>query len=150
MHYKLHLFLNKINPAILLYKIPFIEKKANEKGIDLTEVVNDLYGNKEYGYSVGVSGGILIVIVFALQVILTKILIRILNIEVILNNYFLISFGIASYALCYYIVFRKAKYLEYFKEYEHWTKMEMKKNIWISFGFIIGVISMSFVSLLML
>ena len=109
MHYKLHLFFNKINPAILLYKIPFIEKKTSEKGIDLIEVGNDLYGNKEYGSSVDVAGGVLIVIVFALKVILTKILIQILNIDATLNNYFLILFGITSVTVCYYIVFRKAR-----------------------------------------
>jgi hypothetical protein len=149
MDYKLHLLSNKINPFILLYKLPFIEKKTGKKGAELIEVVNEAFGNKKYGLSTMVSGGILIAIVFFLQMILAKILIRLFEINATLNNNPFILFGIISFALCYYIVFRKDRYLKYFKEYENWTRKEMKKYVWMSFGFIIGVISMFFVSLLM-
>jgi len=40
----------------------------------------------------------------------------------------------------YLVLFRRNKYLKYFKEFEDWDKQENKKYGWLSFGFIIGVI----------
>ncbi len=79
---------------------------------------------------------------------LTKILISSLKLNVPLNVYLFILFTVISFGICYYIVFRNNIYLEYFKEYENWTKNETKSYVWISFGFIIGVIALFFASLL--
>ena len=88
-------------------------------------------------------------IVFLLLMSLSKVLIGLLNFNTELNEYFFIILGVISFVLCYYLVFRKDEYLEYFTEYERWTRKEMKKYVWISFGFIIGVISLFFMSLLL-
>jgi len=40
---------------------------------------------------------------------------------------------------CYLYVFKKDRYLEYFKEYESWSKPEKMKYGWASFGYIISV-----------
>jgi hypothetical protein len=149
MDYKLHLLSNKINPFLLLFKLPFIKRQADKKGIDLIEVVNNTFGNKNFGLSTMISGGGIIGIVFLLLMSLSKILIELLNFNIGLNNYFFITLGLISIALCYYLVFQKDKYLDYFTEYEKWTRKEIKKYVWISFGFIIGVISLFFMSLLL-
>ncbi len=50
---KAHLLFNRINPALLLFKFPFIKNKFKEKeGIDNpVEWYNDFWLNKEKGYS---------------------------------------------------------------------------------------------------
>ncbi len=150
MHYKLHLLANKINPFILLYKLPAIKKKSEKEGIDLTETINDLYKNNENGLSIVFSGGIILFIIFIILLSLTLILIRILELNIFLKAYFFIFILLAliSSRICNYLVFRKNIYLDYFKEYKNWTKKKMKRYIWLSFIFIIGVISFFIVSLL--
>lgn len=149
MHYKLHLLTNKINPFRLLHKLPFQKRKYQQLGIDIDEEVNKAFRNKEYGLSTMVSGGLVIGVVFILLFSLPKIIINILNLNVVLNEYFFVFISVISFVICYYLVFQKDKYLEYFKEYETWTRKDLIKKVWISFGFIIGVILLFFMSLLM-
>jgi len=149
MHYKLHLLSNKINPFRLIHKLPFQKRRYQQLGIDIDEEINKTFRNKEFGLSTMVSGGGVIGIVFILLMSLTKVLISLLKLNVTLNEYFFITLGVISFALCYFLVFRKDNYLNYFNEYEKWTRKEMNKYILISFGFIIGVISLFFVSFLM-
>ncbi|PWI28879.1 hypothetical protein DI383_14445 [Flavobacteriaceae bacterium LYZ1037] len=149
MHYKLHLLANKINPFRLLHKLPFQKRKYQQLGIDIDEEVNKAFRNKEYGLSIRVSGGLTIGVIFILFFSLSNIIIKILNINVVLNVYFFAFIFLISLAICYYLVFKENKYLEYFKEYGIWTKKDLIKNVWISFGFIIGLILLFFASLLM-
>lgn len=149
MHYKLHLLSNKISPFRLIHKLLFQKRRYQELGVDIDEEINKAFGNKEYGLSTMFSGGGIIGIVFLLLISLSKVSIGLLNLNTELNDYFFVTLGGISFVLCYYLVFRKDKYLEYFNEYEKWTTKEMKKYVWISFSFIIGVIALFFVSLLM-
>ena len=149
MHCKLHLISNKINPFRLLHKPPFQKRKYQQLGIDIDEEINNVFINKEFGLNTIISGGIIFGIGSILLMSLTKVFMSILKLNTSFNEYFFLAFGGISYALCYYLVFRNDKYLEYFKEYEKWTRKETKKYVWISLGFIIGVIALFFMSLLM-
>ena len=148
MHYKLHLLSNRINPFRLIHKLPFQKRRNQELGINIDEEINKAFQNREYGLSTLVSGGGIIGIVFLLLMSLALTVVKLLNLNIELNDFFFIGFGLISFILCYYLVFRKDIYLEYFSEYEKWNRQEMKKYVWISFGFIIGVIALFFTSLL--
>lgn len=64
VNYKLHLLSNKLNPFLLLGKIPAVKRKFEEQGTSQEEVVNKIWGDKRYGFGIMISGGGLAIIVF--------------------------------------------------------------------------------------
>jgi hypothetical protein len=147
---KLHFLFNKINPALLLYKIPSIKNRMKEKyGIENpTEWYNRFWTDKKDGFSLWFSGGWLIGIIALIFISIGKIAINITNPEIVLNYYYFILLGGLSYLICYFFVFKNDGYLKYFDEFKNWTKTEKRKNVLLSLGFIIGVIALFFSSLL--
>src|SRR5690606_15695605 len=147
---KLHFLSNKINPFLLMYKIPYFQKKAKENGENLYEIYNDTFTNKNYGFNIMVAAGITIGVIFILMVAFLKTAIFILNFETKLNSGVLIFLGLISYLICYFLIFTNDKYLRYFKNYSNWTKSKRRRNIWLCILFKILSISFLFFSLLYL
>ena len=147
---KLHSLFNKINPALLLFKIPSVKKRMKEnEGIENpTEWYDNFWNDKKNGFGLWFIGGWLIGIVALTFIGLGIIAIKIITPELILNEYFFISSGIISYLICYFLVFKNDRYLKYFKEFENWTISEKRKNMLTSIGFILAVIVLFFLSLL--
>lgn len=146
---KLNLLLDKINPFNLIHKLPFQKRRYEKLGIDIQKEINIAFGNKEFGISVMVAGGAILGILFFLLMAVANILIRIMNLNITLTiNYFII-FSLISLIICYFLVFKKDKYLEYFKKYERWTKAEKMKYGWISFCFVV-MVSIFFIGSFML
>ena len=147
---KLHSLFNKINPALLLFKIPSVKKRMKEnEGIENpTEWYDNFWTDKKNGFGLWFIGGWLIGIVALTFIGLGIIAIKIITPELILNEYFFISSGIISYLICYFLVFKNDRYLKYFKEFENWTISEKRKNMLTSIGFILAVIVLFFLSLL--
>ena len=125
---KLHFLFNKINPGLLLYKIPCIKKRMKDKyGIENTkEWLDDFWTNKKNGYSLGFVGGWLIGIIFLLLMSSVIFLGKTFSFNISFNDYHWWILGVISYAICYFIVFKKDKYLQYFDEFEKWTVLEKK------------------------
>jgi amino acid transporter len=94
------------------------------------------------------AGGWLIGIIALFFISLGIIVVNISNPEIVLNHYYFILFGVVSYLICYFLVFKNDAYLKYFDEFKNWTIAEKRKNVLLSVGFIIGVITLSFSSLL--
>ena len=147
---KLHSLFNKINPALLLFKIPSVKKRMKEnEGIENpTEWYDNFWTDKKNGFGLRFIGGWLIGIVALTFISLGIIAIKIITPELVLNEYFFISSGIISYLICYFLVFKNDLYLKYFKEFENWTISEKRKNMLTSIGFILSVIVLFFLSLL--
>lgn len=145
---KLHYLFNYINPFRLLYKIPFIKRRDERLGVSRDEILNNTYTDKNFGISIFVSGGILIALIFLLLFTISNIVIKILEIDLTFNKPVFIALGVLSYLLCFIFVFKKDKYLEYFKDFKKWTKIETKKNILLSILFVLIVISLFFIVLL--
>jgi hypothetical protein len=147
---KLHSLFNKINPALLLFKIPSVKKRMKDNdGIENpTEWLDNLWTDKKDGFSLWYSGGWLIGIVALAFIGLGIIAIKIINLKLILNESYFISLGIISYIICYFLVFKNDMYLKYFEEFENWTTKEKRLNILSSFGFILAIIILFFISLL--
>ena len=147
---KLHSLFNKINPALLLFKIPSVKKRMKEnEGIENpTEWYDNFWTDKKNGLGLWFIGGWLIGIVALTFIGLGIIAIKIITPQLVLNEYFFISSGIISYLICYFLVFKNGLYLKYFKEFENWTKSEKRKNMLTSIGFMLAVMFVFFSSLL--
>nr|WP_321227276.1 hypothetical protein [uncultured Psychroserpens sp.] len=149
---KLHHLFNKINPGLLIYKIPRVKKWMKDKnGIENTkEWLDNFWLDKKNGHSLLNIGGWLTVIIFLLLISSAIFLGKLFYLKIIFNNYTWIcipSLGI-SWAICYFHVFKNDKYLIYFEEFEKWTILDKRKNVLLSIGFILFVIVFFFVSLL--
>ena len=146
---KLHSLFNKINPALLLFKIPSVKRRMKEKeGIENpTEWYDEFWTDKKNGFGLWFIGGWLIGIVALTFIGLGIITIKILSPELVLNKYFFILSGVISYLICYFLVFKNDQYLKYFKEFENWTISEKRIKTLSSIGFILSVIVLFFLSL---
>ncbi|WP_223033625.1 hypothetical protein [Hanstruepera marina] len=112
------------------------------------EFYNDFWTDKKTGFGLIFSGGWLIGIVGLIFISLGIIAIDIINPKLVLNKYYLISLGIFSYLICYFLVFKNDQYLKYFEEFKDWSIVEKRKNVLSGIGFIFGVIVLFFSSLL--
>jgi hypothetical protein len=147
---RLHFLFNKTNPALLLYKVPFIKKRMKNKfGIDNElEFHNNLWTDKKNGFGLRFSGGWLIAIIAIALIGFGKISITLFFPGTGLNAYFFLVMGAISFIICYYLVFKEDHYLKYFAEFEIWTKERKRLNALLSIGSIILIITFFFFSLL--
>jgi hypothetical protein len=131
--YKLHFLFNKVNPALLLGRIPALRRKFEEQGTTYIEVVNKLWIDKRYGFGIILSGGGLLFIVFLVLISLYTILNGLLSQPMSSSLFPFVLSLLFSYLICYYRVFKDDKYLLYFKKYDKWSKKDKIKNHSISF-----------------
>lgn len=138
--YKRHLLFNKLNPFLLLGKVPSVKRKFDEQGVSHEEVVNKVWGNKRYGFSIMISGGALAIIIFFIF----------WAVFLVVNNFvgrpfssILLPFTAcmaAAYSLCHVLVFHKDKYIRYFRQFDKWSNESKWKYGLLSFLFIVGSI----------
>jgi|SRR5690554_1794509 len=147
---KLHFLFNKINPALLLFKLPSVKKrmKKNEGIENPMEWYDNYWTDKKNGFGLWFIGGWLIGIVALTFIGLGILTIKILSPELVLNKYYFISLGVISFLICHLLVFKNDQYLKYFEEFKDWTEAEKRNNVLASVGFIFGVIALFFLSLL--
>lgn len=131
-HYKLHLIANKLNPFMLIHKLPFQKRKYEELGIDIQTEIDKAFGDKNFGLSMSVAGGILFIVLFFLFFGVFG-LVRKLFTQQNLETIHFVIFGIMSAIITYVFVFKKEKYIQYFDKFEKWTKNEKRKYSWLTF-----------------
>jgi hypothetical protein len=139
LHYKLHLFANKINPFHLIHKLPFQKRKYEELGIDIHKEIDKAFGDKTFGLSMTVAGGALIGILFFFILADLNVLIKLLTENIALSAVHFIFCGVLSVSLSYFFVFKNDKYLKYFEMFEGWRKADKRKYSWITFAFVLAV-----------
>lgn len=150
LHYKLHLFANKINPFRYLARLPYIKKRLEEKGVaNIENEINKAFRNKEYGLSMTVAGGALIGILFFFFLAVLNMLLKLLSWDIILSAVHFIICVVLSVALSYFFVFKKDKYLKYFEQFESWGKVYKSKYGWFTFTFVLLVFCLFILSLKM-
>ena len=135
-HYRLHLLANKLNPFHLIHKLPFQKRRYEKLGIDIHKEIDKAFGNKNFGLSLIVAGGVLLGLFFFLFFSLIDLFISLFVEYKVLSASHLIFSGMLSIALSYFFVFKKDKYLMYFNQFEKWSKVEKRKYNWCTFGFI--------------
>ncbi|PWI28845.1 hypothetical protein DI383_14630 [Flavobacteriaceae bacterium LYZ1037] len=147
---KIHFLFNKINPALLLYKIPAVKRRMKTKyGIENTkEYLDDFWTNQKNGLSLNFIGGWLIGLIFIILISLTIITLKVFEFKFDLPKYVFIVFGIISYVICHFTTFKDDIYLKYFKEFNTWSITKKRINVLMSIGFILLVIALFFLSLL--
>ena len=138
-HYNLHLGFNKVNPFMLIHKLPFQKRRYEKLGIDIIGNINQAFGDRRFGLSIMVSGGTILGILFILILAVANIVIKTMNLDLTLSIGHFLMFVLLSSATCYSFVFKREKYLYYFELYERWTKTEKMKYGWSSFMFIMAV-----------
>lgn len=148
MDKKLHYLSNKVNPLLFIFKIPFFKKVAEKNNEDLFEVYNTTFTDKANGFNIWVAGGILISVIFGILISTFTFICRVLSLyEYVPKFYYILCLGISIF-IGYFYIFKKDKYLYYFKQYEMWSKSQKRKYILISFLLIIATIAYFFMSLL--
>ena len=141
--YKMHLLANRVNPSRLLYKIPAIKRKNEQQGIDLNVVVNQFFGDKRFGLSVIIAGGVLWGTFSFWFISLLIILYAVINKSYLPIFYFWVCGGISG-LISYVFVFRHDKYLKYFKKYDKWTKKERYYYCTITLLYLLFIICIFF------
>ena len=141
--YKLHLLSNKINPFVLIHKLPFQKRIYAKMGIDPIEEVNKAFKRPDIGLSSIFSGGLMYILVFLVCFGLVNFYSAIIQQELYLQLSHFIGFIIVSLVVNYFLLFRHDKYLGYFKEFEKMDRADKKMWAWISMGVILGILAFS-------
>jgi formate hydrogenlyase subunit 3/multisubunit Na+/H+ antiporter MnhD subunit len=145
---KLHHLSNKINPALLLGRLPCVKRKYEKKGQNYLDEFNKVFTDKISGLSIivslGIAGGLIFGILISSFIIVSKVF----NFyEYVPVFYFVLFCGI-SILISYFISWRRNKYLDYFEKFEKWTVKEKRRNVILSFFAIIATIAYFFIGLM--
>ena len=139
---------NKVNPVLLLYKIPFIKKYHEKNGWNPYRERAKIWNDKKNGFNIWIAEGILMGVIFGILIGTFMVINNLLNFyEYVPKFYYIVFAGLSLYT-CYLFVFKKDKYLGYFKQYERWTKNQKRKYVLISFLAIIATIAYFFMGLM--
>lgn len=87
-----------------------------------------------------VAGGALFGILFLFIMGTVQLSIQLMNLDIVFTAPYFIVFALVSFIVCYFYVSKNDKYLKYFKEFEKWPKVDKRKNVYLSMGFIIAVL----------
>lgn len=141
--YKLHLAFNKINPVFYFYRLPFAKKHFKKMGIDPLEEVNKAFKRPDIGISSIFAGGFMYILVFLICFGVVNLYSAITQIELNLQLYHFIALIVISFIVNHFLLFKRDKYLDYFKEFEKMEKKEKMKWAWISLGVVLIILLFS-------
>lgn len=142
-HYKMHLLANKINPFRLIHKIPFQKKRYEKLGIDIYKEIDRSFGDRKFGLSTTVAGGML----WGVLDIFFFALLLLFNLIIYGTILHVIIVSLLSGIICYFFVFKNDKYLKYFDEFEKCSKLEKWKYGWITLGSIVALSILFYIGL---
>ncbi|MFA5971549.1 MAG: hypothetical protein WC780_04275 [Lentimicrobiaceae bacterium] len=135
--YKLHLLFNKINPALLLYKLNLSKRRFAKIGVDNpVEELNKSFEKSDTGISSFRAGGLMILLIVLFCFGIGFIYIGLLRISYFNANIFILVLPI-TLLFNYFLLFRHNKYLSYFRDFEKMEKADKKLWAWISLGVIL-------------
>jgi lysylphosphatidylglycerol synthetase-like protein (DUF2156 family) len=132
---------NKLNPFVLIGRIPAVKKKFEEQGTTHLEVTNKIWGDKRYGFSIMLSGAGLVIILFFMIWTLFLVLNSLLNQPIKFSWEPFFACMVLAYIICYFTVFQKDKYIPYFKQFDKWSNQQRWGYGLLSFIFIIGMMT---------
>ena len=140
--YKIHLLSNKLNPFLLIGKIPAVKRKFEKQGTSQLEVVNKVWSDKRYGFGIMLSGGFLFAVISVLLWGLVSSLLGFLEIYFLVEPVYVIVYALISYLICHLLVFRQDKYIKYFKKLDKRSRKEKWKYALFSLLFVIGSVAL--------
>lgn len=137
-----HLLSNKLNPFVLIGRVPAVKRKFEEQGTTHLDVVNKIWTDKRYGFSIMISGGGLVISLSLIVLAVFDILNSLLKHPVAFSWQPFVICMVLAFAICHFTVFREDKYLKYFKQFDKWTRQEKWKYGLLSFAFIVGSVAL--------
>jgi uncharacterized protein YacL len=137
---RMHYLLNKINPFVLIGRMPAIKKNLEKQGTNLLDISNKLWEDKRYGVSIMLSGGGLVIALFLIILAVFDILNGVSLNPIKSSGLPFLFCAFLAYIICHYTVFKGEKYLRYFKNFEKWSKAEKWKYGLITFFYVAGCI----------
>lgn len=143
---KRHIFFNKLNPFVLIGRIPAVKKKFEEQGTTHLEVTNKIWEDKRYGFSIMISGAGLVIVLFFIIMGVFDILNSIFKHPIKSSESPFLICAIVAYIICHFTVFKDDKYLNYFRQFSKWTKRQKWKYGLFSFVFVVGSFALFFYS----
>ena len=145
---KLYFLFLKVTLLDRIFEIPFFKRRLKKRKQDPLEYIIWYETNKHNGSSIINSAGLLAmsfsIIMFSMSLWLNEAL----NIGKNSLLVLFIIFSILSYLICEILVLKKDKYLTYFDEFEKWPRKTKRRNVLLSFGYLVGVNIFFFWSLL--
>jgi len=107
---KRHLLSNKINPFVLLGRIPEVKKKFEEQGTSLLGVTNKIWGDNRYGFSIMISGSVIVIcLTFLIWGIVSSIS-SLFDLYFYIKPLHVVLYAFNSYLTCHLTVFKGDKY----------------------------------------
>lgn len=140
--YKLHLLSNKLNPFLLLGKIPAVKRKLGEQGTSLKEVGDKVWTDKRFGFGIMISGGGMVLVLFLLIWGVLSSLLGLLKIYFLVKPVYIFVYALISFLACHFLIFHQDRYIEYFKLFDKKTKREKRKYGLLSLAFIAGAFAL--------
>jgi len=144
---KLYFLFLKVTRLDRIFEIPFLKRRYKKLKQDPLKYLIYFETNKYSSDSIINSGGLLVGSIMIIMFSLSFTLKGVYELE---NNSLLglfFIFLIPSFLICYFFVFKKDKYLEYFDEFEKWPRNIKRKNVLLSIGYVFGVTNFFFWSL---
>lgn len=148
MEVRLHYLSNKVNPAGLLFYIPFIKKKFERKNQDPWEEYNKVFTDKVGGDIIARAAGITAGVIFGIIIGSVFLVNRFFKFyDYVPISYYIIC-GAIGIGIGYLYMLKNDKYLNYFEQFEKWPKSQKRKYIILSFFTILASIAYFFLSMM--
>jgi hypothetical protein len=138
--YKLHLLFNRINPFVLLFKLPHSKRNFEKSGVDPMDAFNKAFKRPDFGISKISAGGFINMLFFLLCLGLINCISGITQMRLNMKLYHFMLLVLISLVVNHFLLFKKKKYRTYFKEFEKMPEGERKKWALISFLVVIGIL----------
>lgn len=144
--YKAHKLFERINPLMLIHKLPFQKRKYEKERIDIYKELDEAFKDPVAGISSmragGITGLLFMIIGGSLFIITDKKLDD--RLDDLLMFVFMLPFGLVFY----YNVLCRDKYLKYFESFEKKPADKKRLWAWMSFAVIVGIFSLLALSFL--
>jgi hypothetical protein len=139
-HYNSHLLFNRINPVLLFYRLPFARKHFEKMGVDPEVEVNKTFERPDTGLSSIFAGGLMYSLIVLLCFGIADLYEGLFQTGYHLTGYHFVGFVALSFVTNYFLLFKRDKYIRYFKKFDKMEKADRKRWAWISFGVILGIL----------
>ncbi|WP_405610858.1 hypothetical protein [Polaribacter sp. Asnod1-A03] len=146
LDYAIHLFTNKINPIVHLYKTERASNYFKKKGRSPIKDLNDVYENRTYGFSVLISQFIMHILLFAILIGIFNFTLIIFNLYVEVEPYMFMSILGFSIFLNLFLLLREKDYLRSFVKFDDYKKNNKRIFYLLSFLSVIVLFYISYLS----
>lgn len=136
-YYRIHILSNRINPFLLLYKIPFVDKYYKSKGVSLIDRYNEAFSYKNFGFSFTYSIFVMHGILFLLFFTFFNSILLLLKIRFELNLAVFVSILIILVFLNSYVFLKTESYNISFQEFNKLNRSKIKRYYIFCFVFIL-------------